>query len=185
MTNRLFLTTIALVSLMSGCATLSETECISGNWEQIGYQDGKSGRDKDYILNHESACLEYNVELDRLAYEQGRQDGLERYCTSSNGYNRGFRGSHPNLSCHSHQFPQYYDGLYQGFVVRFDDIQHELSEAHKEHDILSEVYRRVEDDEEKQRIDNELDDLDQDISSLQRELQKVDDLINRYRPYHQ
>ena len=61
----------------------------------------------------------------------------------------------------------------------------ELSEAHKEHDILSEVYRRVEDDEEKQRIDNELDDLDQDISSLQRELQKVDDLINRYRPYHQ
>ena len=75
--------------------------------------------------------------------------------------------------------------MYQGFVVRFDDIQHELSEAHKEHDILSEVYRRVEDDEEKQRIDNELDDLDQDISSLQRELQKVDDLINRYRPYHQ
>ncbi|RDX38205.1 DUF2799 domain-containing protein [Kangiella sp. HD9-110m-PIT-SAG07] len=184
MTRIFFCTAITLVSFMSGCATLSETECISGNWEQIGYQDGKSGRDKDYILNHESSCIEYGVELDRLAYEQGRQDGLQRYCTSSNGYNRGVRGNHPNLSCHEQQFPQYYDGLLQGLEVRFDDIQHELSEAQKEHDILSEVYRRVEDEEEKKRIDNELEDLDHDISSLERERNDVDDLINRYRPYH-
>jgi len=185
MTRTLFFSALALTSLVSGCATLSETECISGNWEQIGYQDGKSGRDSDYILKHESACIEYGVEVDRLSYEKGRQEGLTRYCTSSNGYNRGVNGSQPNLSCNSEQFPQYYDGLYQGLIVRFDDIQAELNEAYKEHDILSEVLRRIEDEEEKKRIDNELEDLDDEINSLINERKDVDDLINRYRPYKQ
>jgi hypothetical protein len=183
MNRKLFCSIIALTSLVSGCATLSETDCISGNWQQIGYQDGKSGRDSDYILKHESSCIEYGVEADRLAYERGRQEGLTRYCTSSNGYNRGVRGGHPNLSCSSQQFPQYYNGLYQGLVVHYDDIQYELNEAYKEHDILSEVFRRVKDEEEKQRIDDELEDLDKEIDSLERERNQADSLISRYKPY--
>lgn len=171
---------LALLLLLSGCATLSETECVSGNWEQVGYQDGKSGRDSDYILRHESACIEYGVQLDRVAYAEGRQQGLTRYCTTDNGYNRGFRGSSPNLSCSYQQFPSYFDGYSQGLLSQLDRLDLELDEAYKEHEILTEVLRRVKDEEEKNRIELELEEVDEDIDSLQDQINNLNDLIRRY-----
>ena len=171
---------LALLLLLSGCATLSETECVSGNWEQVGYQDGKSGRDSDYILRHESACIEYGVQLDRVAYEAGRQQGLTRYCTADNGFSRGSRGSSPNLSCSSQQFPVYFDGYNQGLFSRLERLELDLDEAYKEHEILTEVLRRVKDEQEKDRIELELEDVDEDIDSLQDQINNLNDLIRRY-----
>lgn len=173
----------ALLTLLSGCATLSETECASGNWQQIGYKDGKSGRDSDYIIKHESACIEYGVQLDRVAYEAGRQQGLTRYCTADNGFSRGSRGSSPNLSCSSQQFPVYFDGYSQGLFSRLERLELDLDEAYKEHEILTEVLRRVKDEQEKDRIELELEDVDNDIDALQRQISQTKDLIRRYRHY--
>ncbi|GAA0201127.1 hypothetical protein GCM10009123_05570 [Kangiella japonica] len=173
----------ALLTLLSGCATLSETECASGNWEQIGYKDGKSGRDSDYIIKHESSCIEYGVQLDRETYEAGRQQGLARYCTADNGFGRGTRGSSPNLSCGSQQFPVYFDGYSQGLMSRLERLELDLDEAYKEHEILTEVLRRVKDEQEKDRIELELEGVDKDIDSLQRQISQTNDLIHRYQSY--
>lgn len=184
MRTTLIFGSLALLTLISGCATLSETECASGNWKQIGYQDGKSGRDSDYIIKHESACIEYGVQLDRIAYEKGRQQGLTRYCTADNGFSRGSRGSTPNLSCSSQQFPVYFDGYSQGLISRLDRLELDLDEAYKEHEILTEVLRRVKDEQEKERIALELEDVDKDIDSLQRQISQLNELIHRYRRYN-
>lgn len=174
---------IALLTLLSGCATLSETECVSGNWQQVGYKDGKSGRDSDYIIKHESSCIEYGVQLDREAYEAGRQQGLVRYCTAENGFGRGSQGSSPNLSCGSQQFPVYFDGYSQGLLSRLERLELALDEAYKEHEILTEVLRRVKDEQEKDRIELELEDVDNDIDSLQRQISQTNNLIHRYQRY--
>lgn len=176
-----FLGCLTVLSLLSGCATLSETECISGNWQQIGYKDGKYGRDSDYILKHESACAEYDVRVDREAYESGRVKGLNLYCTADNGFNRGNTGSYPNPSCKA-GYPDYDDGYYDGLLERRDRLQHQLGEAHHEHDVLTEVQRRVKDEEEIERVNHELEDLDDDIDDLHDEIEEVNELLDRYRP---
>ena len=173
---------LVLTLALSSCATLSETECTSGNWEQIGYQDGKAGRDSDYILNHESACIEYGININRMDYEDGRQRGLALYCNANNGYQRGSDGNAPNSTCSSGQYPRYYDSYYDGLSDRYESLEIELDEAYREHEILQEVLRRVDNEEEKERISQELGDIDSEIESLDRQKARVDELIRRYRP---
>ncbi|AOE50568.1 DUF2799 domain-containing protein [Kangiella sediminilitoris] len=172
---------LIILGLLSGCATLSETECVAGNWQQIGYQDGKFGRDSDYVLKHESACMEYGVQVDREAYEAGRQQGLDQYCTANNGFNRGSSGSYPNPSCNG-GYPGYHDAYYDGLLARNDSLRIQLDEALREHEVLTEVQRRVKDEEEVARINHELEDLDAEINSITNQIDKINSLIRRYRP---
>ena len=47
---------MALFAALAGCATLSETECRTGDWGQIGYNDGSVGNKRDIIGEHDKAC---------------------------------------------------------------------------------------------------------------------------------
>lgn len=174
----LLLGTLAIA--LSGCATLSETECASGNWYQIGYQDGKFGRDSDYVLNHESACIEYGVRIDRNQYEQGRQKGLEVYCTPHNGFQHGVNGNYSNQNCVA-GFPEYSGSYKDGLFSRHESLQVQLDELMREHEILRQAIRRIEDEKEKDRLSLELDDIDKQIQSTKNQISRVNYLLDMYR----
>jgi hypothetical protein len=78
--------------LLAGCASLSENQCLTADWESIGYRDGSNGYDAGRIGKHSEACAEYGIRVDREQYEQGRQQGLELFCTGSNGMRLGRQG---------------------------------------------------------------------------------------------
>lgn len=78
--------------LLSGCASLSENQCRTADWESIGYQDGSRGYDAGRIGNHSEACAEYGIKADRELYEEGRLQGLELFCTGYNGMRLGRQG---------------------------------------------------------------------------------------------
>jgi Protein of unknown function (DUF2799) len=82
---------IMLLSLLAvtGCASLSETECRGGDWYSIGRRDGASGRTEDYVAQHAAACQEHGVAPDYERWLEGRERGLERFCTARNGYRVG------------------------------------------------------------------------------------------------
>lgn len=166
--------------LLNGCATLSETECVSGNWYQVGYQDGKFGRDSDYILNHESACIEYGVRIDRNQYEQGRQKGLEVYCTGHNGFQHGVKASNANQNC-TVAFPEYTASYKDGLFSRHENLQVHLDELMREHEILRQAIRRIEDEKEKERLNLELDDIDEAIRDTNSQISRVNYLLDMYR----
>ena len=42
--------------LLAGCASLSEGDCRSASWEDIGYRDGVKGTGPDRAQDHASAC---------------------------------------------------------------------------------------------------------------------------------
>lgn len=88
---RLLSTALALCAL-SGCASLSKSECLNANWEDIGVRDGANGQPEEYLIQHSTACAKVNVAPDRGAWLHGRDKGLERYCLPHRMYNIGEYG---------------------------------------------------------------------------------------------
>lgn len=82
---------IAAVAL-SGCATMSETACLTADWYGIGLEDGTAGRSLSRLSHHRRQCDDFGVSPDVHAYQQGRTDGLEYFCTLANGLEVGKRG---------------------------------------------------------------------------------------------
>ena len=87
------------IYLLSGCATLSKQECMIGDWQAIGYNDGVAGYHSDRLASHTKACAKASIAPDYQAWARGRQLGLQQYCTANNAYNVGRRGNRLNNVC--------------------------------------------------------------------------------------
>ena len=84
---------------LAGCSTLTTEECINGNWQAIGFADGAAGREATYLKNHNKACSKVGVVANYSLWEQGRQQGLKQYCTETNAYQIGRRGTQMTPVC--------------------------------------------------------------------------------------
>jgi len=83
----------ALLCGMSGCASLSKSECMNASWEDIGIRDGANGQPEEYLIKHSTACAKVHVVPDRGAWLHGREKGLERFCVPHRAYQIGENGS--------------------------------------------------------------------------------------------
>jgi len=83
---------LATLALLQGCATLDKDECRLADWRLIGYQDGVSGKSAAVVGDYREDCAKHAVVPDLDAYRAGRQEGLQQYCTASNGYRLGNAG---------------------------------------------------------------------------------------------
>ena len=92
---------ISMVFLVAGCASrsLSEHQCIAGDWYTVGERDGLAGASQTRVLDHQNACGRYDVVPDTASYRQGWEAGIERYCTADNGYQQGVSGRGYAGSC--------------------------------------------------------------------------------------
>lgn len=77
---------------VSSCATMSQEECLRGDWRAVGYGDGVDGRAMSRIDDHAKACAKTGVTPDLALYTEGREEGLKRYCTEMNGFRVGREG---------------------------------------------------------------------------------------------
>ena len=87
------LAVFALVASLGGCASLSKSECLNANWEDIGMRDGANGQPEEYLIEHSTACAKVGVAPDRGAWLHGREVGLERFCAPHRAYQLGEGGS--------------------------------------------------------------------------------------------
>ncbi|MGJ8528478.1 DUF2799 domain-containing protein [Maritalea sp.] len=78
--------------VLSGCATLSKSQCQTGDWRSIGENDGRSGYSSARFTEHSEACTKHGIAADRGLYEQGRKIGLRSYCTPANAAKVGLAG---------------------------------------------------------------------------------------------
>ena len=83
---------ISIPVVLTSCATLNKSECLSADWQAIGLKDGSYGRDVTYIQKHGKACGEYGVKPDIAQYQLGYKAGLARFCTTSKGFWLGESG---------------------------------------------------------------------------------------------
>ena len=79
-------------ALLPACATMDRDECLTVDWQTVGYEDGAAGRSGDRIAKHRKACAKHGVTPDLQAYQSGRERGLREYCRPLTGYRLGERG---------------------------------------------------------------------------------------------
>lgn len=92
-------TALFAFTLLSGCASLTQTQCETGDWYAIGLRDGKNGRLPGYISQNAKACAKYGITPDVERWKNGRTEGLLYYCTPENAYRLGRSGRTPSPVC--------------------------------------------------------------------------------------
>lgn len=99
--TKLVFLALALAGL-SGCATMSGDECVTSDWEAIGYEDGARGYSSEQLGARRKACAKHGVTPDFAAYQRGREQGLVEYCQPGRGFSVGSGGGRYNGVCSAH-----------------------------------------------------------------------------------
>lgn len=90
-------------SALAACSSgMSAKQCASADWRSWGYQDGAAGQPYALANTRAAACHQHGVALDHAAYHDGREAGLEEYCTPRRGYELGARGGAYDGVCVRH-----------------------------------------------------------------------------------
>lgn len=87
---------------LSGCASLSKSQCLADDWQTVGYRDGLAGVQQSNLLRHQNACVKHGVHPDRNAYLSGWHDGVTQYCRPGNAFRLGERGAGHGNVCPAH-----------------------------------------------------------------------------------
>ena len=84
-------------------------------------QDGAAGLSQAAFDERARVCLSQGVEPDSTAYFQGRVQGLQVYCSPSNGYRLGLEGGEASNICPP--------GLREQFFAEFNRGRAERAQA--------------------------------------------------------
>jgi hypothetical protein len=84
---------IVAVLLTSACQNLTEEQCQTADWLDVGYDDGVQGLPIDDFNRHREACAKHKVIPLREQYDLGHARGLAIYCQPDIGFIRGREGT--------------------------------------------------------------------------------------------
>jgi len=183
-----------IIGLASGCASKSKKECETSDWQKIGLIDGRHGELATHVSVHENECGDY-VKVDKGAYERGRIEGLNDYCTASGGYRSGKSGE-PYLDVCSPEkekefLPQYKSGHETYLLMvqrreaqkRLDDRKKELEDDHSVVGDIAKGFSVINGKSQTQSEQDRLDDLDDKIYKNERLAPAGAVSANSYGPY--
>ena len=174
---------LALLGTLQGCATLSEADCLSADWAVMGEADGEQGRPISELNRYRRQCAEYGLVPDSEAYLDGRERGLARYCTETNGYQVGRAGAGYQPVCPAALAPGFQRAHQLGRAVYTT-----LSDLHHRNDSIDYAQNTIDDlksdiadaeasirsddtdDEEAERLRDEIDSKERRIDQLEDEV---------------
>lgn len=110
-----FLVGLFAAMLLAGCSTgLKKDECLTADWQMIGYEDGLHGLPPGRIGAHRVACAKHQVTPNLAAYSEGRDRGLTEYCQPKIGYRVGLNGQTYANVCPATSEPAFVNGYRWG-----------------------------------------------------------------------
>ena len=167
----LALAALALMALLSGCATLSKAECQTGDWRALGVSDGTRGFPTARFERHVEACSQHGIVPSQALYLAGHTEGLQTYCRLDNAAEAGTRGAPYYQVCTGEI------GLSFGRVyVQGRDVYDARDEAGEIRSEISEVQSKLADPNASDEVRAVLDDQ---LDSLERSLDRQEDDIAR------
>jgi len=173
------LSIIAVMLMVSGCASVSKEDCLVTDWYEIGRMDGRQGKPRTAFQGRAKACLEHGINADRQAYYKGHDQGMRYYCTEQKGFELGQKGLPYHSVCPLHLEPDFRAGYDKGMQL-FCSEQKGFDLGHQ-----GQAYRYVCPPEfepdfrtgwEKGR---ELYQYESEIAALQKQLENIDRKINK------
>lgn len=76
----------AAMTALGSCATMSQDQCLAGDWVGQGRADGAAGYGQGRLSDHAQACARHGVTPDSSAYYRGHQQGVRQYCVPGRGF---------------------------------------------------------------------------------------------------
>lgn len=172
---------VFLLLFLGSCATLSKTDCQTGDWTAIGYRDGQRGYLKGRVLEHEKACGKHGINVDSTLYERGRREGLSVFCQPANGYQLGLDADDYRGQCPRHEerdfLAEYRRGLARNRIRTRQDLSRHQNQLGEKKRIL----RRTRDEGAIKKLNRDIDNLQNEIQRLRTKLDKVRGLEMKWR----
>lgn len=127
---------VALLALLAGCASLDKDECRTADWYAIGLEDGARGRAVERLGDHRRACAKHNVTPNAERYLAGRHEGLKAFCTADRGYSEGRAGRAYAAGCPEPFAGQFLSAYQRGRELhdlhrQLDSVQSEIARTKK------------------------------------------------------
>lgn len=177
---------LACFALLTGCSTLSENECRTADWYQLGVRDGEQGEPASLLNEHRDSCSRYGVQPVERNYYAGRETGLRQYCRLGNAFRTGLNGKEYKGVCPLNvdsDFRRYNSSALEvhNLKKKIEEIDRQLSS--KEHelgkkDTPEKDQARLR--EEIKKLDRKRDNLRSDLRAQERDLDLLMDEA-RYR----
>lgn len=134
-----------LFFMLSGCAVMSKSDCLEGNWHRQGYKVGMEGEIdvEAEFAKREELCKKHGEFADFDAFKSGYEEGIEVYCDVPNAVKLGSRGVADVLDngvCPMIDYPAFKQAYAAGHKLY--KLNREVFEAQRELDRLNQmVYR--------------------------------------------
>lgn len=165
MNTRKTLLILAAVAL-SGCESMSVSECKIADWGRVGFADGAAGVSEDRLAAYTEDCGKAGVQTNPQAYRQGWDAGIQRFCTAASGWHEGVQGHSGKAAvCQGRDgYPEFSRYLDAGLQL------YRSTERLRQNSLETErLQKRLEEpgtDQDKRRIRDRLRDIDRDQYSL-------------------
>jgi len=104
-----------VLAVVSGCAGMSDEECMATDWSAVGYEDGARGYTAESFSRHRQACAKHGITADFGAYQAGREQGLVEYCQPGRGYDVGVSGGRYYGVCSADREADFLDAYNAGY----------------------------------------------------------------------
>lgn len=156
--------------LLSGCATMNESECKMANWQAIGEEDGSDGRALSHFKHHREACSEHGVRANQTQWKLGWDKGVRHYCKPDNGLTLGKAGKMAASVCPEEMAAAFV--LAHRIGKELYDVEKRYKASENELEKLYDEYHQANTAESKERINR-------DISRKKRENNRLKSQLNR------
>lgn len=162
----------AAAVFVSGCASMSEQECLSANWLDQGFRDGRNGQPLRRFEEHRQACAKVGVRPDQRLYLQGREQGIVHYCTPENAFEEGRLGRQYRNACPAH--------LEHGFLLAYEqgklvyDAEQRIEKLNRESRQLEQRLKTEKDKDNRQSTRQELRDVDRQLQRAREDLRYLE-----------
>lgn len=93
------LSCLCAVVLLSGCAAMSEKECLTADWRDQGMKDALNGHERARLADVREACAKAGVVPNEALYLDGWNRGIRQFCTPDNGERWGRQGRGYSGAC--------------------------------------------------------------------------------------
>ena len=112
-----FVLLLPVAVLLTGCASMSASDCKFTDWFDKGASDGSYGKSIGTLVEYLEMCSKHGITPDRQQYREGHAQGILSYCTKDRGYHFGRSGYPYNDVCPSNLEPDFLDGHNPGYQL--------------------------------------------------------------------
>ena len=163
------LVTVLAALVLGGCAAAQKRDCVSGDWEGLGFRDGRAGLGFERVGELAERCSDYDVTMDSAAWNTGYERGIAEYCEPSRGFDLGEEAGDYSGNCPPALGRRYLSSYVRGLGVNRDALQLDYDRLRRGLDTAQRERTGLLDDDEPDEDD--IEDAEDRIDSLEARLE--------------